>query len=93
MAPLWGSTGRGDTGLVLVLKGAPRPLLLAGPAKQAQPVRLQGPEGACSPPQGPGKSHSKVKTWVAPDGDMSGCGIHYQTSSDTVVQGPVDAGH
>lgn len=45
MAPLWGSTGRGDTGLVLVLKGAPRPLLLAGPAKQAQPVRLQGPEG------------------------------------------------
>lgn len=80
-------------GLVLGLKWAPRPLLPAGPAKQAQPVRLQGPEGACSPPQGPGKSHSKVKTWVAPDGDTLGCGSPYQTSSDTLAQGPVDAGH
>lgn len=93
MAPRRACTGRGDPGLVLGLKWAPRPPSPAGPARQAQPVRLQGPGGACSPPQGPGKSHSKVKTWVASDGDTLGRGSHHQTSSAALTQGPVDAGH
>ena len=88
-SPLGGRTGRWwslqlpwDVGpwrlrLVLGLRG-PLASLPVGPARQAQPVRLQGPRGACPSCQtvNRGKSHNKVRTWVASDGGLRWPGSH-----------------
>lgn len=68
-----------ETGSGFQSEVGPLALLSTGLARQAQPVRFQGPGGACPPPRGRGRERGQVpqvKTWVSSDAVTLCCGRH-----------------